>query len=79
MDHPSKGNIGFSSKDDVAALRDLREAYMWLNRALRNVKQARACVTSWDFKKIDRILELAESNGRQAQEAMAKVGNTRMK
>lgn len=79
MDRSAKNTaIGFGGDGGPdASLRDLREAYMWLNRALRKVKQARACVVSWDFKKIDRILELAESNGRMAREAMAKAGRKR--
>jgi len=49
---------------------------MHLNRTLRNIRQARQCIVSWEFKKIDKILELAESNGKRAREAMAVVGKT---
>jgi len=47
---------------------------MHLNRTLRNIRQARQCVVSWDFKKIDKILELAESNGKRAREALGSAG-----
>ena len=70
-------SIGFNPNGSSnAALRDLREAYMHLNRTLRNIRQARQCIVSWEFKKIDKILELAESNGKRAREAMAVVGKT---
>lgn len=68
-------SIGFNPNgSSSAALRDLREAYMHLNRTLRNIRQARQCVVSWDFKKIDKILELAESNGKRAREALGSAG-----
>ena len=51
---------------------------MHLNRTLCNIRQARSCIVSWDFKEIDKILALAESNGRRAREAMVKAGKRKV-